>query len=194
MLLRPALCSVLLTPLLAQPAAPPTQPKAAAETTPGQAVDAAYGHVVGQFLPAADAMPEDKFGFAPKEGEFKGAMTFAQQLKHVASVNYMVGAAILGEKPPADLGSGEAGPAALQTKAEILKYLKDSFAYARRAIAAITAKSATEARPSPFGQGTITPLGMATLLSFHAMDHYGQMAVYLRMNGIIPPASRKQPA
>ena len=190
--LRVPLALVLMTPLLAQPAAAKA-PAAAKESSPGQAVDATYAWVEGQFVPAADAMPEDKFDFAPKDGEFKGVKTFAQQVKHVAAVNFFIGSQILGEKPPVEVGNPEMGPDSLKTKAEIVKFLKDSFAYARKAIGSISSKNATTSMKAPFGGGTTTPLGLATLLAFHGMDHYGQMVVYLRLNGIIPPASRKAP-
>jgi uncharacterized damage-inducible protein DinB len=189
--LRIPFALVLMTPLLAQaPAAPAAAP--AVEPTPGHAVDATYAWVEGQFVPAAEAMPEDKFNFAPTGGEFKGVKTFAQQVKHIAAVNFFLGGKILGEKPPAEIGNPEIGPDSLKTKAEIVKYLKESFSYARKAVASITAKNGTTSMPAPFGGGTTTPLGLATLLAFHGMDHYGQMVVYLRMNGIVPPASRKQ--
>jgi uncharacterized damage-inducible protein DinB len=141
---------------------------------------------------AAEAMPEDKYGFAPKDGEFKGVKTFAEQVKHVAAVNYFLGASILGEKPPVEIGNPEVGPENLKAKAEIVKFLKDSFDYAHKAIGSITAANGTKSMKFPFGEGTTTPVGLATILAFHGMDHYGQMAVYLRMNGIIPPASRKK--
>ena len=167
-------------------------PKPAAEPTIGSAIDGTYQWVPGQFISAAEAMPEDKFDWAPTQGEFKEARTFAQQVKHVAAVNYFVGAAILGEKPPVEVGDPEKGPDNLKTKAEIVAYLKGSFDYARKAVQGLTAKNGTKSMKFPFGEGTTTPLGMATLLAFHGMDHYGQMAIYLRMNGIIPPASRKK--
>ena len=166
----------------------------AAESTPGQAVGATFHMVEGQFVSAAEAMPDDKYGFAPKQGEFKGVKTFAEQVKHVAAVNYFLGSTILGEKPPVELGNPEFGPENLKTKAEIVKFLKDSYVYANRAVGGITAANGTASMKFPFGQGTTTPLGLATLLSFHSMDHYGQMVVYLRMNGIIPPASRRPAA
>lgn len=189
--LRSALAFALVTPLLAQAPAPKAA-EPAKEMTPGQAVDGTYAWVEGQFVPAAEAMPEDKFDFAPTGGEFKGVKTFAQQVKHIAAVNYFLGGKLLGEKPPAEIGNPEQGPDNLKTKAEILQYLKGSFAYARKAISSITAKNGTTSMPAPFGGGTTTPLGLATLLAFHGMDHYGQMVVYLRLNGIVPPASRKQ--
>ncbi len=167
-------------------------PKPAVEPSIGGAIDGTFQWVPGQFIPAAEAMPEDKFDWAPTQGEFNTVRTFAQQVKHVAAVNYVVGSAILGEKPPAEVGDPEKGPDSLKTKAEIITYLKGSFEYARKAVQSLNAKNGTRSVKSPFGQGTMTPIGMATLLAFHGMDHYGQMVVYLRMNGIIPPASRKK--
>jgi hypothetical protein len=155
-----------------------------------QVLDSSVKNVEGEFVSAADAMPEDKYSFAPTSGEFKGVRTFAQQVKHVAAVNYLVGAAILGEKPPVELG-GESGPDSVKAKAEIMKFLKDSFAYAHKATASIDEKNMIEPIKSPFGGSETTRLSMATVFTWHAFDHYGQMVEYLRMNGIIPPASRQ---
>jgi hypothetical protein len=89
-----------------------------------------------RLVAVADAMPQDKYPFSPTSGEFKGVRTFAQQLKHAAADNYMLGAAILGEKPPADVGD-ETGPDSLRTKADVVQYVKHSFAYLHRAVATI---------------------------------------------------------
>jgi uncharacterized damage-inducible protein DinB len=97
----------------------------------------------------------------------------------------------LGEKPPVDPG-GENGPDAMTSKADIIKFLKDSFAYAHKAVATINEGNATADIPNPFGEGKATRAGLATVFAWHGFDHYGQMAVYLRMNGIVPPASRGQ--
>src|SRR5258706_2081219 len=67
-------------------------------------------HLQRVLLPLAMAMPEDKYGFAPTEGEFKGVRTFREQLKHVAASNYVYASSILGEKPPADIGEEDNGP------------------------------------------------------------------------------------
>ncbi len=142
-----------------------------------------------EFVPAAEAMPEDKFGFAPTNGEFKGVRTFAEQIKHVAAVNYELASAILEEKPPVDIGD-ESGPASITTKADILKYLKESFAYVHKAIATINDKNIVETVRSPFGEGKVSRMGLAISVAGHGYDHYGQMVIYLRMNGIVPPASR----
>src|ERR1700674_2551563 len=154
-----------------------------------QILDRSVSGVEGEFVPAADAMPEDKSSFAPTSGEFKGVRTFEQQVKHVAAVNYMIAASILGEKPPVELG-GENGPDSITSKADIIKFLKDSFAYLHKATNSLTDKNLTENVKSPFGEGMASRLGLATISIAHPFDHYGQMVEYLRMNGIIPPASR----
>lgn len=147
-------------------------------------------HLQRTFLPLAMAMPENKYGFAPTDGEFKGVRTFAQQLKHVAATNFIYASSILGEKkPPVDVGEEEDGPASMKTKDEILKYVTDSFAYVQKAVATINAKNLVSPIKNPFGQGEATRLAMATLIIGHCNDHYGQMVEYVRMNGIVPPAS-----
>lgn len=157
--------------------------------TISQVLDGSVSGVEREFVSAADAMPEDKYSFAPTNGEFKGVRTFAQQVKHVAAVNYMIGASILVEKPPVELGS-ENGPDSITTKADIIKFLKDSFGYLHKAAASVNEKNLTDPIKSPFGQNMVTRLGISTLVVGHCFDHYGQMVEYLRMNGIIPPASR----
>jgi uncharacterized damage-inducible protein DinB len=146
------------------------------------------------FVPAAEAMPADKFNFAPSPslGEFKDSRTFAQQVSHVATANYSFAATILGEKPPVNIeGPNENGPASLKTKDDIVKYLKDSFAYVHKAIATITPENAVD--PVTVSWGKSTRLALASMTAWHGFDHYGQMAIYLRLNGIIPPASRPEP-
>lgn len=155
-----------------------------------QVLDRALTNVEKEFVPAAEAMPEDKFGYAPTDGEFKGVRTFAQQIKHVAATNYEIAAAIMQVKPPVEIGDDESGPASIKTKAEIMQFLKDSFAYMHKAVATINEKNQAEPIKSPWGQSTVTRLGLTTLIVGHCFDHYGQMVVYLRHNGIIPPASR----
>jgi hypothetical protein len=164
--------------------AKPTEPH-----TIAQVMDRSISNVEGEFVPAAEAMPEDKYAFAPSGGEFTGVRTFAQQVKHVAAVNYLVGASILGEKPPVELG-GENGPDSVKSKADIVKFLKDSFAYAHKAVGSVNEGNLITPIKSPFGEGKTTRLGMSTLIVAHCFDHYGQMVVYLRMNSVVPPASR----
>src|ERR1700688_3810791 len=124
-------------------------------------LDRLTSNIEHEFVAAADAMPEDKYSFAPTNGEFKGVRTFAQQVKHVAAVNYIFGAAILSEKVPVDVGD-ESGPESVKTKAEILRYLKDSFAYVHKAIETVNEKNLVDPLKSPFGEGSVTRLGLAT--------------------------------
>ncbi len=156
----------------------------------GEVIDRQFSSLEKEFVPAVEAMPADKMDFAPTTGEFKGVRTFGQQAKHVAAVNYLVAASLLGEKPPVDT-NGEKGPDSLKSRDEIAKFVKDSFAYAHKAINTLNDKNLVEMIDGPFGNKT-SRLSAANLLTWHTMDHYGQMVVYLRMNGVIPPASRQQ--
>jgi len=160
--------------------------------TPGEALKFDLGIVQQEFTSAAEAMPEDKYSFAPTNGDFKGVRTFAQQVKHVAAANYMFGAGVLGEKPPVELG-GENGPDSVKTKAEIVKFLNDSFAYLNKALESVTTQNQLDQIDSPFGM-KVSRLSLASFSLAHPFDHYGQMVEYLRMNGIVPPASRPRPA
>jgi uncharacterized damage-inducible protein DinB len=187
--LRVLASGVLVTSVVAaQPANSATKPKDEHRTVT-RILDSSVSNLEHEFVPAAEAMPEEKFGFAPTNGEFKGVRTFGQQIKHVAAVNYELGAALLEQKPPVDIGD-ESGPASVTSKADILKYLKESFEYVHKAIATIDDKNMAEAVKSPFGEGSISRLSLAMSIPSHGFDHYGQMVEYLRMNGIIPPASR----
>ena len=159
--------------------------------TASQIFDHSVDNVENEFTTAAEAMPEDKYSFAPTNGEFKGVRTFAQQVKHVAAVNYIIAAAILEEKPPVELG-GENGPDSIKSKADILKFLKDSFAYLHKAMGSLTETNLVGMVKAPFGGDKASRLGLATISIAHPFDHYGQMVEYLRMNGIVPPASRGQ--
>ena len=144
-----------------------------------------------EILSTVDAMPADKFGFAPTDGEFKGVRTFGQMVKHFSATNHILAAAALGEEPPADAGD-ELGPENVRTKAEILAYLKGSFVHLEKAVQAIGQTNIpVNASPiSPLKRGEVTRLALITETLLHAYDHYGQMVEYLRMNGVVPPASR----
>jgi hypothetical protein len=178
-------CLLLLSGIALAQAAKPADPR-----TASQVLDRSITSVEEEFVSAADAMPAEKYSFAPSSGEFKGVRTFEQQIKHVAAVNYMLGAGILGEKPPVDTG-GENGPDSAKSKADIMKFLKDSFAYLHKAVASVNDSNMVMAIKSPFGEGNATRLGLAVGTVGHVSDHYGQMVEYLRMNGIVPPASRQ---
>ena len=144
-----------------------------------------------EIVSLAEAMPADKYSFAPTQGEFKGVRTFGQQVKHVATTNFLMASTILGEKPPVDLGKGEDGPASIQSKDDLVKFLKDSFAMCHKAEATLTKDNLTDL--VDMGEGQKGARGyFANIPIWHSFDHYGQMVEYARMNGIIPPASRPE--
>jgi hypothetical protein len=113
--------------------------------------------------------------------------TFALQVKHVAASNYALWSPLTGDKFPENFMGGN-GPEELKTKAEIMKFLKDSFALGHRAAATLTAQNMLQTTAN----GKSLRLHLATFAVAHAFDHYGQMVEYLRMNRIVPPASRGQ--
>jgi hypothetical protein len=189
--------AVLLVMSLASGAPAPAQmPVAPQNPTIASTLDFQLSLVEREFVSAAEAMPEEKYSFAPTNGEFKGVRTFAQQIKHVATSNDRFFGAILGQAVstgPAE-GEGSNGPDSIQTKEQILKYLRDSFALGHKAIATITPENALVVVKTPPISFLKTPLALAGFGPAHAMDHYGQIVEYLRMNGLVPPASRPRPA
>ena len=167
----------------AKPAAP-AMPAVGTPIPPAQIYDKVLSTMEQQFVSAAEAMPEDKYNFAPPTslGEFKDVRTFAQQIKHVAEANYHIFGGsdytVAGMKAKTD------SIEKLTTKADILQALKDSFAKAHAYVGTITPENAFVQTAHGTRAG-MTAYGIA-----HVMDHYGQLVVYLRMNGIVPPASR----
>jgi uncharacterized damage-inducible protein DinB len=141
-----------------------------------------------QITRLATEMPEDKYGFAPTQGEFRGVRNFAAQVKHAAAVNHLVAASLLGEPVTADM-SDERGPDAVKTKAEVLQYLKESFAALTRAAATVDEKNAFAPVKGVFGSAAETRVGLLVLAATHSSNHYGQIVEYLRMNGIVPPGA-----
>jgi hypothetical protein len=163
---------------------------AQARLTVSQALDFWITNTENAVVSAAEAMPAEKYSYAPSKGEFAGVRTYAQQVKHLAANNYRMAAYILGQTPSRDQQS-EAGPDAVQSKTQIVDYTKGSFAVLHRAVATIDQENMLEpmaAYPSPDQK---TRLQLAEDVVAHSYNHYGQMVEYLRMNGIIPPASRK---
>jgi hypothetical protein len=141
-------------------------------------------------VPVAKAMPENKYSFAPTNGEFKGVRTFADMVKHAAASNYGMAAAILHEKPPVKLDS-EADLDAITTKADTVKFLQGSFDFLHNALASINENNETELIRSPDSDQPLARLEVADRAVSHCWNHYGQLVEYLRMNGIVPPGSHR---
>ena len=168
------------------PQAQPPQPPA----TIAAAVDREISAIEKQVSEAAEAMPEDKYNFSPESlnipgDNYKGVRTFAVQVKHIAASNYFLWSGLTGDKLPANLKDGN-GPEDVKTKADILKFLQDSFALGHKAAATLTTENMLQIPE----HSKSTRFRLATFGVAHAFDHYGQMVEYLRMNGIVPPASR----
>jgi uncharacterized damage-inducible protein DinB len=174
-------------------------PASAQQSAPtiASTLDAQLTLVEHQVVPAAEAMPADKFDFAPPGSNFTGVRTFALEIRHVATANYVVYSAILGQDPPPGVNvSGAAnGPDTLQTRDQILQYLRGSFALGHKAMATLSdANALAPLAHSPIAIPSVNTRAALAIFSFsHAMDHYGQMVEYLRSNGIVPPASAGQP-
>src|SRR5882724_4277809 len=148
---------------------------------------------------SAEAMPENLYAYRPAEGKFKSEKpafgpsemrTFAEQVKHVACANFAFAAEFDGQQPPAVCDKG--GPDPAKTKRELLIYLRNSFAAISKSFQAINPENQFDPIEGPYA-GPNTRLGLAGVVIWHNADHYGQMAVYLRLNGIVPPLSRPNP-
>jgi hypothetical protein len=158
----------------------------------GAALDREISLVEGQIMAAVQAMPEDKFNFTPdslgiKGANFKGVYTFAGLAKHLAAANYVLWGNAGGDKIPAIITSTK-GPESVTSKAEIVQLLKDSFMSGHHAAAALTTENSLDIVTGPAGNKVPRIFGL-TFGAIHAFDEYGQMEEYLRMNGIVPPAS-----
>ena len=154
------------------------------------AIDREITAIEKQFVDAAEAMPEDRFNFSPESlaipgADYKGVRSFAVQVKHVAASNYAIWSPLTGDQLPDDYRGGD-GPKYLTTKADIIKFLKDSFERGHKAAATLTVENMLQKAQN----SQSTRLHLATFGVAHANDHYGQIVEYLRMNGIVPPASR----
>ena len=166
--------------------------QAAAPPTVTLVLDRALTSTEKQVVPLAEAIPEDKYDFAPSNGEFKGVRTVSQELLHLAAANYVFAAMLTGDKPN-KVNSGDDmtnGPADIKGKAAVVEYLKGSFAAAHKGVATINEKNLLEMCKFPFADSKLTRLYLANIFAWHSMDHYGQLVVYSRMNGVVPPASQ----
>ncbi|HEY6273635.1 MAG TPA: DinB family protein [Terriglobales bacterium] len=184
---------------LGQATAPskPASPAPQAQTTPtppptiASMVDRQITQLEKQVVAVAEAMPDDKFDFTPTQLNTKDSKdpvrSFALEVRHLATGNYAFWSPLTGDPMPAGI-KGPNGPEDLKTKADIIKYLKDSFALGHKAAATLTNANMLENVQTFRGQEP--RLYLATLAVEHANDHYGQLVIFLRLNGITPPGSR----
>ena len=174
-----------------------TAPKVPAGTIiePGKSLDGLLKIYEGEITGAAKAMPADKYSFAPTAAIFvpsqkvdymspndKGVRTFGQMVAHIAQANYYFFSTLGGAKPDVDMKAmGD-----LTSKEDTVKALEGSFAYAHKQLATLTAANAFASVKDDQTKTSMAAFGIA-----HMCDHYGQLVEYLRMNGIVPPASQK---
>ena len=169
-------------------------PAAGTVATPADAFDSQLSLIEREMMSAVNAMPADKFDFAPSQAifvpgqktEFATVRTFAEQTIHVAEANYFFYGIVSGLKPEVDLQTIRK----LTKKDDVVNALAGSFAFAHKAMATLTTANSFEVVKSP-EPGFQTRATLAAFGIAHANDHYGQMVEYLRMNGIVPPASAK---
>jgi hypothetical protein len=190
---------VAMSALVVAQSKEPTAAELSRKETVGSAMLANFENQEYEVRSAAEAMPAEKYNFRPAEGIFKGehpqvgpaeVRTFAEQVKHVACANFAFAAEMDGKTPPERCDVG--GPSPAKTRAEVLVYLRDSFAALKKSIGAIDSKNMFDPIEGPYA-GPTTRLRLAGVCIWHAADHYGQMIIYLRLNGIVPPASRPNP-
>ena len=153
------------------------------------AIERQFNKIESDILSTANAMPADKFTFSPerliiKNGAFKGVRTFAGQIMHLATDNILIWSAINGDTVRADIEDVN-GPKNIKTPKDIIEYLKSSFAVGHKAIATLTDKNAMDMME--FRGRKLSKLDLAFYALTHANEHYGQMVIYLRMCGIVPP-------
>ncbi len=168
---------------------------AADAPTVGQTFDGQFRNAEREIVGLVEAMPADKINFAPtnaliKGSEFTGVRTFGQQAKHLATYVYMLSSTILDEKPPVDIGKDDSGPDSVKTKEQIVEYMKGAFAFGHKALQSITEKNQMDMVPANGPGRKMARVAAASFMMYHNFDHYGQMVVYARMNGVVPPASQ----
>jgi hypothetical protein len=178
----------------AQAGSAPSGPAVGTIVSPAPVYDSQVSIIEFEMMGAVKAMPADKFDFAPSQAifvpgqktEFATVRTFAQEATHVAQANYFFYSTVSGLKPDVDMD----GLTKLTKKDDVVAALAASFAFAHKAIATLTPGNAFEVVkmqiPGVWTRGTLAGFGVS-----HGFDHYGQMVEYLRMNGIVPPASAR---
>jgi uncharacterized damage-inducible protein DinB len=129
----------------------------------------------------AQAMPEDKFSFKATPAQ----RSFGEHVLHIAQVNMMI-LQTLGSKAPAPQVNMKA-----TSKADTIKAMSDTFDYGLAILKEQTDQTMVGGVQGPPWMGFSTRARMFEFLVGHTQDTYGQMVVYLRLNGLVPPASQR---
>ena len=140
-----------------------------------------FKNIEGYFLRAAEKMPEENYGFRPSPD----VRTFGQIVAHVADDQYNLCAPAKGETRKAAYTQIES---TLSKKADLVAALKEAFAYCDGAYDALTDAAGAEAVKGFKNKGRFDMLNWNL---WHTWEHYGNVVVYLRMKGLVPPTSEK---
>jgi hypothetical protein len=183
--MRRFLAAILAMVVVTVPVASGQERPPQSKTVP-DSINLIWKSVAKDFAALAEAMPEDKWSFKPTQGAFTNARTFGEQVKHVACANEAWAAQVMKQKQPerCDLG----GPSSAKSRADILAYLRESFAHMDEAITSLNVNNLVEPVHGEYWGDN--RLSAVTAAVWHISDHYGQLVEYLRMNGLVPPASR----
>jgi uncharacterized damage-inducible protein DinB len=174
-------------------------PAAVAKVEPAKSLDAAVTGLEKQLVPLAEAMPADKYSFAPGSdlfrpgvaADYKGVRTFGQLLAHIIQANDFFFLGVRGVAKPDEATAAKlTAIGKLTEKEDLVKALKESFASAHEAVATLTPENAWDHAGR---NATDTRAEEVTHALGHSYDIYGQLVEYLRMNGIVPPASEGRP-
>ena len=181
---RPFLAIALLAVAFAMPAYAQDAMKKDAPVKPAdpesKVVLDSWNEIGGKLVTMAEDFPENKYDFKPTPAE----RSFAEQLLHAAGANYFLTDSVMGKKLSAEDPKREN----YKTKADIVAFVKKSIA---DGAAAIQSKGETGMNSTvPYGHQEARVLDIAYGLIEHAGEHYGQLVVYYRLSGLVPPESR----
>jgi len=166
---------LLISPAAGQQAAP-AKPKLG----PSAALVASWNEIGRKLIAMAEDFPEDKYDFKPTPAQ----KSFAEQLLHVAGDNVSFADVAQGKKP-----TGDESRAHFKTKADVVAYVKKSFADGAAVIKEKGDKSLLEMVVDEDGR-TVPLQALAYGVVEHSGEHYGQLVVYYRIAGLVPPESR----
>lgn len=169
----------------AQVATPTPAPKASAGIS-GDMLDQ-WKRTEKRLMEMAQDFPEDKFDYKATPAQ----RTFAEQLLHAAGSNYFFIAAATGEKMPGDEVENPSR-ATFKTRAQVVEFIQKAFAAGAKVIEEQGDKGMLEAVKSPFGNRMVTRAALWAQAIAHVNEHYGQCVVYYRLNGLVPPETRRQ--
>jgi len=150
---------------------------------PSQALLENWNYIGRKLIAMAEDFPEDKYDFKPVPAE----RTFAEQLLHAANANYFFTNPAMGLKPPAE---EDPKRERYKTKAAVVEFVKKAFADGAAAIQQKRDKGMNDLIVDPFVNQQTRVSDMAWGLIEHSGEHYGQLAVYYRVAGLVPPESR----